>query len=132
MNKQKKKILILVLSAILLIAALCTVYFLTRPKTDDQAKTITVQVVFSETENKEYAIKTNEEFLRGALEQEKLIGGNESKGGLFVITVADVTADESKQQWWCFTKSGESLMEGVDTIAISDGDHFEITLTTGF
>ena len=132
MNKQKKKILILVLSALILVAAICVVYFLTRPQTNAQEKTITVQIIVSDTNKKEYVIKTNAQYLRGALEQEKLIEGTESQYGLFVKKVGGVTADDSQKQWWCFTKGGESLAEGVDAIPIADGDHFEITLTTGY
>ena len=42
------------------------------------------------------------------------------------------TADDSQQQWWCFTKGGEMLETGVDTTPIADGDAFEITLTEGY
>ena len=80
----------------------------------------------------EFHISTDAEFLRGALEEQKLIQGEESQYGLFVTTVNGVTADESQQQWWCFTKGGEALMTGVDSTPIANGDAFEITLTTGY
>ena len=43
-----------------------------------------------------------------------------------------ITADESQQQWWCFTRGGGTLETGVDTTPIADGEHYEITLTTGW
>ena len=43
-----------------------------------------------------------------------------------------VAIDDSLQQWWCVTKGGESVNTGVDTTPIEDGDHFELTLTTGY
>ena len=132
MFSKNKKVLAIVLSAIVLVAALCAVYFFTRTQPDAQAKTITVEVVFSETDQKEYNITTSEEYLRGALDQEKLIDGSDSQYGFFVTVVAGVTADDNQQQWWCFTKNGEELMEGVDTIPIFDQDHFEIMLKTGY
>ena len=46
--------------------------------------------------------------------------------------VSPSTADESIQQWWCFTKGGEMLMTGVDTTPIADGEHYEITFTVGW
>lgn len=49
-----------------------------------------------------------------------------------VTTVNGVTADSSLEEWWCFTKGGETLNTGVDSTPIADGDHFEITLTTGY
>ena len=72
------------------------------------------------------------EYLRGALEQEALIAGEESDYGLFVKTVDGVTADDANQEWWCFTKGGEMLETGVDSTPIADGDTFEITLTQGY
>ena len=94
-------------------------------------KTITVQVVTDESAEA-FTIRTREEFLRGALEQEGMVEGQESATGLYVQTVNGITADESRQQWWCFTKAGETLMTGVDSTPIADGDVFEITLTTGW
>ena len=79
-----------------------------------------------------HTITTEAEFLRGALEQEGIIAGEESDYGLFVTTVDGVTADDSLEQWWCFTKGGESLATGVDSTPIADGDTFEITLTEGY
>jgi hypothetical protein len=38
------------------------------------------------------------------------------------------TADDSQEQWWGFTKSGEYVETGVDATDIEDGDHFEFTL----
>ena len=70
--------------------------------------------------------------LRQALEEQKLVEGEESQYGLYVKTVNGVTADEAKEEWWCFTKDGEDVMTGVDSTPVADGDHFEITLKTGY
>ena len=52
--------------------------------------------------------------------------------GLYVTKVDGEEADESQQQWWCFSKDGEDLMTGVDDTMIADGDHYDITLKTGW
>ena len=96
MSAQKKKTLIIVCAAVVLVAA------------------------------------TDAEFLRQALEEQKLVEGEESQYGLYVKTVNGVTADEAKEEWWCFTKDGEDVMTGVDSTPVADGDHFEITLKTGY
>ena len=49
-----------------------------------------------------------------------------------MTAVNGIAADDSKQEWWCFTKGGEEMMTGVDTTPIADGDAFEITLTEGY
>ena len=102
-------------------------------KTETQAgsKTITVDIVMSDGTTTK-TISTDAEYLRGALEQEELIAGEESQYGLFVKTVNGYTVDDSKQEWWCFSKGGEALFSGVDDTPIADGDKFEITLTVGY
>ena len=77
------------------------------------------------------SITTEAEYLRGALEEENLIAGEESQYGLFVKSVNGITADDGKQQWWCFTKGGEDLFTGVDDTPIHHGDAFKLVYTIG-
>lgn len=107
------------------------VYRSTRPEPVEGNKTITVAMQYDDT-NKTVTIKTNHTYLRGALEQENLVTGDESAYGLFVTEVNGRKADAAKQEWWCFTKGGITLETGVDTVPITDGDSFEITLKTGW
>lgn len=139
-NKKplNKKLIAGVVALIAVIAILLGVYLNNRQPTTSGSKTITVSVfdtVGSTEASNTTTITTDEEYLRGALEQEDSgisISGSESEYGLFVTTVDGVTADDSKQQWWCFTKGGEMLNTGVDSTPIADGDTFEITLTEGY
>ena len=133
-KSSKKTILIVSCVLVVLIAAAAIIYAVTRPATHQGAKTVTVKVITGDTEadTKTFTLHTDQEFLRGALEEQKLIKGSESEYGMFVTEVNGVKADDTKQQWWCFTKGGETLMTGVDTTPIADGDVFEITLTTGW
>lgn len=102
-----------------------------KTETQTGSKTITVDIVTDDgTATK--TITTDAEYLRGALEQEQLVAGEESQYGLFVKTVNGRTVDDSKQEWWCFTKDGEALFTGIDDTPIADGDKFEITLTVGY
>lgn len=132
-NKKpmNKKLLAGVLALVLVVAALIGVYFATRPATSAADKTITATVV-ANGEEEAFTIHTDKEYLRGALESIDLIAGEESEYGLFVTTVNGITADDANQEWWCFTKGGESLNTGVDSTPIADGDAFEITLTVGY
>ena len=136
MNEQKKlskKTLIIIASVlVVLIAAAALIFTLTRPAVQQGAKTIHIEVVVSDTDTREFTLHTDAEYLRQALEEQNLISGSESEYGLFVTVVDGVSADDSKQQWWCFTKGGEMLMTGVDSTPVADGDSFKITLTTGY
>ena len=115
----------------LLVTAAVVVYVKTRPETTQGDKSVTVQIAYDDV-TKSVNIDTNAEYLRAALEEKNLISGDESEFGLFVKVVDGRTADDAKQEWWCFTKGGETVMTGVDTTPIADGDTFEITLKTGY
>ena len=95
-------------------------------------KELVVEVIHADGSTKDFTIDTDSENLRGALEQEDLIEGDNSSYGLYVTTVDGERADESKREWWCFTKDGEMLMTGVDDTMIQDGEHYEITFTAGW
>lgn len=131
MNKNKK-VLIIAAAVLLVIAAVLLIVDRNRqPQTEQGAKTISVAVIMDGETTRELTIHTDAEFLRGALEQEKLVEGTESQYGLYVTTVDGVTADDSQRQYWCFKDgNGNDLTVGVDSAPIADGDAFQIVLTT--
>ena len=133
-TNNKKTLLYVGIAIVLvaLIAVFAIVYGNSNKPAAAGSKTITVRIITGESETVTKTIQTDAEFLRGALEQENLVQGDESEFGLFVKTVNGVTVDEAQQQWWCFTKGGETVNTGVDDTPIADGDTFEITLTTGW
>ena len=102
------------------------------PAAQEGDKELVVLVVHGDGTQNSLVVSTDAENLRGALEPEGIIAGDESEYGLFVKTVDGETVDESLQQWWCVTKGGESVTTGADATPIEDGDHFELTLTTGY
>ncbi len=131
-NKKNLKIGLLLVLFLLVIAGGIFAYGKSKADPTEGNKNITVEVVMDDNTSTSHKINTDEEYLRGALEQEDLIEGTESEFGLFVITVDDYTANDANQEWWAFSKDGESLMTGVDETPIEDGDHYEITLTVGY
>ena len=134
MKKNKKTIIAVILLAVL-VAALVLVWHFFGPDSETNSfdKTVTVTVIHGDGSEKEFVIGTNEEYLRGALEQEKLVEGGESEFGLFITAVDGETADDASEQWWCVCDSdGNMLMTGVDTTPINDGDAFQIVLKTGY
>ncbi len=129
---SRNKILLGAIVLVVVAALLLGIYFIFRPQGTAGEKTITVDVVLLDKSSSQTIIVTDEEYLRGALEQVDMIEGEEGEYGLFVTTVNGVTADAGAEQWWCFTKGGQSLSTGVDNTPIADGDAFEITLTEGY
>lgn len=133
MEKSKKQGGLIAVAVVALVAVLmAAAWFLLKPPAQAGGKTIQVQVVFADKTTKDHTITTDAEYLRGALEQEKMIEGDESQYGLFVKTVDGVTVDDANQEWWRFTKDGQLVDTGVDSTPLADGDHFEITLTVGY
>lgn len=131
-GKNKKVIVISLIVLAALIAIFAAVYFLVINPPVSGDKTITVEIIHGDQTKKTMEINTDAEFLRQALEEKDLIEGTESDYGLFVLTVDGETVDDTNQEWWCFTQSGETVMTGVDMTPIEDGDQFEITLTVGY
>ena len=93
------------LGAVVVVAAiLFTVYWAFAPQGKEGAKTITVEVFNGEEFVGNHTLTTDKAYLGDALEEAGLVEGEESATGLFVKTVDGITADDSQQQWWCFTK----------------------------
>lgn len=129
MKSKKIKVIAGVVLALLVIAAVLLLVF-TRPTGSAGGKDIVFQVTHTDGSVKEFAISTDSENLRGALEQEGLISGEEGAYGLYVTVIDGEEADDSLNQWWCFTQDGVMLNTGVDDTMISDGDHYEAAIDT--
>ena len=129
--KNRKTVVIVILALALLIGAVCA-WTALRPKTQEGAKTITVNVDHLEGEDTSFTFRTDEEYLRGALEQEGLVGGVEGEYGLWVQTVDGETADDANQEWWGFNVNGALGEYGVDGQVVTDGDVYDFTLNVGY
>jgi hypothetical protein len=131
-NKTIKRALIACLAMAIVIVAMVLVYDRFKPETQKGAKEIAVEIVIPEEKTQEFTLHTDAEYLRQALEEENLIKGSESEYGLFITEVNGRTINETNQEWWCITKGGAQVNNGVDTLAIADGDKYEITLMVGY
>ncbi len=131
-KKNNKKIVIALVALLIIVAGMGLLYNKFKPKPVEGSKNIEVEVIFDDSTSKTYPIQTDAEYLREALKPLNLVEGTESEYGLYVTTVDGKVADEGKQEWWCFTLSGESLTSSIDSTPVKDGDHFEITLKTGW
>lgn len=129
---KNKKTLAAIIVLVILIAAAAVCWFAFSPKAVEGSKNITVQVTHQDGSANTFEIATDAEYLRGAMEQEGIIGGQESDYGLYVLTVDGETVDEGNQEWWCFTKFGERVDYGVDACVIEDGDHYEFVINVGW
>ena len=131
-KRTSKKLWILAAVVLVLIAAFLLVYQNFAAKPVAGAKELSISIFHSDGSEKALTLHTDQEYLRGALEEGNLISGTEDDFGLYVRTVDGETADESLQQWWMFTKNSEQLNTGVDMTPVQDGEAYEITLKTGW
>ena len=132
MNKKTRNIIIAVALLLVLVIGAVLIWNANKPDAQEGGKALVVTVVHGDESSEDFSFTTDAENLRTALEEQKLIEGTESEYGLYVTKVDGEEADESQQQWWCFSKDGEDLMTGVDDTMIADGDHYDITLKTGW
>ena len=129
---MKKKLMIGCGALVLACLLAAVLYIQTRPETAEGAKTIDVVVVHGDGTEATFQYQTDAEYLGEVLVENELAEGTESAYGLFITTVDGETADDSLQQWWCITRSGEMLSTGADQTPIADGEQYELTLTEGY
>lgn len=129
---MKKKLLIGCGALVLACLLAAVLYIQTRPETAEGTKTIDVVVVHGDGTEAAFQYQTDAEYLGEVLVENELAEGTESAYGLFITTVDGETADDSLQQWWCITRSGEMLSTGADQTPIADGEQYELTLTEGY
>lgn len=129
-KKTNLKGLWIALVALVLVAAvILIVWNVNRPQAQTGSKSITVDVIDNEEKTTHYTLKTDEEYLHGALDQIKglTIEGSDSDYGFFVTTVNGLRADYNLDgAYWSFYVNGEYCMEGVDTQPVADKDEFTI------
>lgn len=137
MSKNKKNAFSLkkALAAALLVLLACAfalVYTVFSEKPVSGSKAITITVVNSAAQEKEYPLKTDAQFLRQAMDEcEGLTySGTEGPYGLMIDTVnGEAAVYEENGAYWGFSVNGQYCNYGVDEQPVEDGDAFVIAYT---
>ncbi|MCQ2445861.1 MAG: DUF4430 domain-containing protein [Clostridia bacterium] len=130
--KKTTKVVIGVLALVLVAAALIGVYIAFGPKTSEGSKNVTITVVDDKGEKTVYNVKTDAEYLRGAMDEAEGLtyGGTEGEYGIMIDTVNGLRADYTLDgAYWSFMQDGAMTNYGIDTQPIKDGDAFSIEYT---
>lgn len=131
--KKSKKGTVIALAALVVVLAGClALYFTMKPAAQAGDKNIVVEVVHGDGTSREFKLATGAEYLGQALIEGKVVVDDQGPYGLYILTADGETADEGKQEWWCVTKGGETVMLGADQQPIADGEHYELTFTVGY
>ena len=123
-----------ILAAILILFCIIAGIFYTqnKPEIVSGEKEVHIVVVHADKSENTFTYQTDAAYLADILLEKGLAEGESGAYGLFINTVDGETADSSKQQWWCITKGGEKVNSGADTLPVTDGDQFELTLMEGY
>ena len=129
MNKNKK-LLIVAVAVVALIALFLGIWFATRPATTQGAKTITVEVIHKDGSKKEFTCHTDEEYLGPVLDAEQIAQGEEGPYGLFIkFADGEKAVYEEDGAYWAVMQGGEPTPLSVDQTPIQDGDAFSLVYT---
>ncbi len=92
-------------------------------------KTVVLEVAVLDN-SVDFTIKTDAVTLGEALKEHSLIEGDEGEFGLYIKKVNGILADYNvNRAYWAFSKNGETMLSGVDTTEILNGDNYELTYT---
>lgn len=127
---KNKKVLIGLISLIALAFVFLLVYKLNVKPAQSGEKSVKVIVVHGDGSSKEFTYQTSAEYLGTLLKDEKLVEGYDGDYGLYITSADGEQANESKKQWWCITKNNEMVNTSADQTPLTDGDQYELTLST--
>jgi len=92
-------------------------------------KTVLIEVK-AEEKSVTFILHTDKENLGEVLTEHNLVSGEQGAYGLYIKTVNGILADYNQtKSYWGLTKNGESVMTGVDSVTIADGEHYEFVYT---
>ena len=128
---MKNKKLIVAVVALLVIALMAGVWAATRPETQSGAKGYSVTVVHKDGSVKEFAYRTDAEYLAEALLEEQLVEGDQTQYGLTIITVdGEAAVWETDNAYWAIFVGEEMAMTGASEIPVYDGSTYKLEYTS--
>lgn len=129
-NSNTKKIVIGVIALVVVMAILAVVAVKFAPQTSEGSKEVTIEVIGSDGESVSYTVKTDAEYLRGAMEDAEDEGLTFADTDGYVETVNGETADYSADgSYWAFYVNDEYCNYGINEQPVTDGDAFTIEYT---
>lgn len=128
---KNKKIIIVIVAVLAVIALMAGIYFATRPQEEAGSKTFTVTVVHSDGKEKVFEYRTDGTKLGTVLEEKGLILADEANPGMF-HTVDGEKADWSvNQSYWAFYEGENYANQGIYDTNVTDGGVYKLVYTIG-
>ena len=128
---KNKKLVIGAIVLVVVIGLMAGIWMATRPETESGSKNYTVTVVHKDGTVKDFAYRTDAEYLAEALLEEGLVSGEEGPYGLTVITVDGEDAVwDSDNAYWAIWIGEEMATTGISEIPVYDGSSFKLEYTS--
>ena len=128
---KNKKLVIAAIAVAVVIALMAGIWFATRPATETGSKAYTVTVVHKDGTVKDFAYRTDAEYLAEALLEEGLVSGEDSQYGLTIITVdGEAAVWETDSAYWAIWVGEEMAMTGASETPVYDGSTFKLEYTS--
>lgn len=91
----------------------------------DGAKSFSFSVIDKDGKTESFLVHTDKEIVGDALEEQKLIEGEDGPYGMYVKKVNGISADFEKDKvYWAFYIDGEYATSGVDKTKIENGKQY--------
>lgn len=130
---MKKKHIIALILAVVLVAGMVFAWSTFSEKPTEGTKEITIEVVDDKEASVVYEVKTDAEYLIGAMEDAEglTFDGSEGQYGFTVSEINGVTADFTvDSSYWAFYVNDEYCNYGVSEQPVNDDDAFRIVYST--
>lgn len=130
--KEKTKKILGVCIVVVLIASLAGAYFLFSEKPVEGSKAVVIEVIDSNGEATQYEIKTDAQYLHGAMDEAEGLTyeGDEGPYGYTISTInGERAVYEIDGAYWSFYVNDEYCNYGIDSQPVNDGDEFSIVYT---
>lgn len=123
---KNKKLVIIAVAFVAVIAVLLGVYAATRPEAEEGVKSITVVVVHADGAEKTFEYRTEAENLADVLLAEGLVTGTTGEYGLTIESVDGEVADWNNGVFWAIYIGEESAVTGASGIMLTDGAVYKL------
>ena len=128
---KNKKLVLAAIAVLVVIGLMAGIWFAARPETETGSKAYTVTVVHKDGTVKDFAYRTDAEYLAEALLEEGLVSGEDSQYGLTIITVDGEDAVwETDSAYWAIWVGEEMSMTSASETPVYDGSNFKLEYTS--
>ncbi len=130
MKTNTKRLIAAGVALIVLIAVFVGVYLAARPASGAGAKSITVEIVHSDGQEKTFTGRTDLEYLGQWLLEEKLVTQEEYDSGFYTLIDGEsaVWTDED-HVYWALYEGEDYAMQGINETPLTDGGSYSLIYT---